>query len=370
VGTLAGGIAHDFNNILGIILGHATLLEHVVVDPAKFLKSREAIVNAVHRGASLVQQILTFARKTDVSIEAMNVNDVIVDLMRMLEETFPKTISFSLHLAPTAPLINADRTRIHQTLLNLCVNARDAMPEGGSLAISTHRTAGSRLRTRFPDASEHEYLCVRISDTGTGMDEATRQRLFEPFFTTKPIGKGTGLGLAVVHGIVKTHRGHIDVESTPGKGTAFRLYFPIPKTNHVSSGETHDVDGDLPHGTETILVVEDEQPMRDLARGFLEAKGYRVLSATDGEEALSVFAHQRGSISLVFCDMGLPRLDGAATFLKMKELAPDVRCILVSGYLEPEVKADLLRAGAKAFVQKPYTPPELLRSVREALDAP
>ncbi|MBM2840572.1 MAG: sensor histidine kinase response regulator, partial [Bacteroidetes bacterium] len=368
VGTLASGIAHDFNNILGIILGHATLLERISDDPAKFLKSRESIVTAVHRGASLVQQILTFARKTDVTFEPVNVNDTVTELVKMLQETFPKTITFSLQLAPTVPFINGDRTQLHQTLLNLCVNARDAMPDGGSLAIGTHRASGTRLRMRFPDACDSEFICVSVSDTGTGMDEATRQRLFEPFFTTKPTGKGTGLGLAVVHGIMKSHHGHIDVESEVGKGTTFRLYFPVPRTNHAAVETQQAMEDDVPGGSETVLLIEDEEALRELARGVLEARGYRVLLAADGEEAVQLYTEHRNEIAVVISDMGLPRMDGAGVFQRIKDINPAVKFILVSGYLEPEIKADLLKAGAKGFVQKPYTPLGILKQMRDVVE--
>ena len=367
VGTLAGGIAHDFNNILGIILGHATLLDRVPDDPSKFLKSRDSIITAVQRGASLVQQILTFARKTEVSFQPVNVNETVAELVKMLEETFPKTISFSLRLAPGVPLINADRTRLHQTLLNLCVNARDAMQEGGQLSIVTGRITGSEMRKMFPDVREKEFLCVTVEDTGTGMDETTRRRLFEPFFTTKPTGKGTGLGLAVVHGIMESHQGHIRVDSELGRGTSFRLYFPVPDLGPDARKAAEKKESETIGGKETILFIEDEAELRDLVRTLLESKGYRILTASDGEEALQVYESHRRDIALVISDMGLPKMGGDEVFRRMKIIEPDVKMILASGYLEPDRKADLIKTGALGFVQKPYLPADFLGIIRQTL---
>jgi PAS domain S-box-containing protein len=368
IGTLAGGIAHDFNNILGIILGHATLMEQVNGDPSKFLKGRDAIITAVQRGASLVQQILTFARKTEVLVEPVNLNETVIELVKMLEETFPKTISFSLKLAPKVPLVNADRTQLHQTLLNLCVNARDVMPEGGLLSMSTERIAGTLVQTRFPGAPEDAYVRVSVSDTGTGMDDVTRGRIFEPFFTTKPIGKGTGLGLAIVHGIMKSHHGYVDVESKLGNGTTFSLYFPSLQENHEAHQVGKKKESEVAGGRETILVVEDEEVLCDLVRVLLESKGYRVLTANDGEEAIRLYRAHHEDVALVLSDMGLPQTSGEDAFLQMRTVNPDLKTILVSGYLEPEVKARLLKAGARGFVQKPYVPLEVLEKIRETLD--
>lgn len=368
VGTLAGGVAHDFNNILGIILGHATLLDQEVGNSAKFLKSRDSIIAAARRGASLVQQILTFARKTEISFETVNVNDTIADLVRMMEETFPKTISFSLRLCADAPHIEADRTRLHQTFLNLCVNARDAMPEGGTITISTDRLVGRHLPPGTAGSGAEEYLCVRISDTGVGMDASTQRRIFEPFFTTKPEGKGTGLGLAVVDGIMKSHAGYIEVESEPRRGTTFLLYFPVSSNVHRSTGQQQSPFGSARGGSETILLVEDEEALLDMVRGLLELKGYTVLVASNGEEALRLYSQRRREIALVVSDMGLPKLDGGNLYLQIRAANPEAKVVLVSGYVEPDTKAALLNKGVRAFVQKPYVPQEILKQVREVLD--
>ena len=368
IGTLAGGIAHDFNNILGIILGYVSRLERGRLEPEKLSSSLEALRKASQRGAELVRQILTFARKTDVLLESVNLNDTIAELTKMLSETFPKTVSFSLKLDRTLPSIVADAGQIQQCLLNLCVNARDAMVNGGTLTISTRIAPGEEMAKKFAEAESRPYACIDVEDTGSGMDEATRARIFEPFFTTKELGHGTGLGLSVVFGIVNGHHGFIDVESTPGRGTAFRLYFPIPPGfKQGTAGQSKQKEA-IKGGTETILVVEDEEILRELVKGSLEEKGYTVLAAEDGVEALNIFTQQRERVALVLCDMGLPKIGGWDAYKIMRELSPQVNVIFASGYLDPGLKAEILKGGAKDFIQKPYEPDEVVKRIRAVLD--
>jgi PAS domain S-box-containing protein len=368
IGTLAGGIAHDFNNILGIIIGHAGLLRRLGADPDRLAKSVDAIHTAVERGAGLARQILTFARKTDVLFEPVLINDLVTEIVTMMGETFPKTITIEHRLEPNIPSVNADRTQIHQTLLNLCVNARDAMPGSGTVSIATARVAPAALRGRFPSVGDADYLCMSVSDTGMGMDEATKQRIFEPFFTTKEKGKGTGLGLAVVYGIMQSHDGFIDVKSAPGKGTTFSLYFPIPFHREMVDKRTEPKLEDAPGGSETLLIIEDEEMLRQLLRMVLEAKGYKVLTAADGEEGLAMYQLHRREITLILSDIGLPKLGGDDVFLNLKRLNPKVKVILASGYIDPEVKSRLIEAGANIFIQKPYVPYEILKSIREEIE--
>lgn len=368
IGTLAAGIAHDFNNILSIILGHAFRLERLTNDSGKLSERVQAISRAVDRGSRLVQQILTFARKTDVSFEQINLNETITELARMLEETFPRSIELSLQLDSQIPLISADRTQLHQTLLNVCVNARDAMPEGGTIAIKTWQVAGAKMREHFPDATADAYLCVQVSDTGSGMDERVRQRAFEPFFTTKEKGKGTGLGLAVVYGIIKSHEGFVDFESETGRGTTFFLYFPVWARPKGISEPGMKTPSHAVGGKETILIVEDEAMLREVIKSTLESSGYRVLTAADGEEALELYLSKKKEIGLVFSDIGLPRMSGGDLFAKLRENNPDAKVILAGGYLEPHEKSNLLKRGAKYIMQKPYPHDEMLRRIREVLD--
>jgi len=368
IGTLAGGIAHDFNNVLGIILGYASLLERTADDPEKLTRSTQAIGKAVQRGAGLVRQILTFARKTEVSIEQLNLNDSVRELARMLEETFPKTIEISLELQLNDPFIDGDRTQIHQTLLNLSVNARDAMPEGGTLSFRTKKTHGANLSRHYPEAMDGEYIQLSVSDTGTGMDETTRRRIFEPFFTTKELGKGTGLGLAVVYGIMKSHQGFIDVESEPGRGTTFHLFFPIPKRQSATAEADTAQGQEAVGGSETVLIVEDEELLRELLESLLESKGYTVLKASDGADAIEVYTKHQEQIGLVLTDVGLPKLGGSEVFFRLRALNPQARILLASGYLEPALREKLAQAGANGFVQKPYVPVEILKLIRATLD--
>lgn len=370
IGTLAGGIAHDFNNILAIILGHVGVMKRVSINPEKQAQSLSIVEKAVERGTGLVRQLLTFARKTEPLLESVNVNELIRDLVKLLTETFPKNIELSLQLEEEVPVITGDTTQINQVLLNLSVNARDAMPMGGRISFSTEKVSGTTAKGRFIDAFAEYYVLVTVRDTGVGMDEATRKRIFEPFFTTKGWGKGTGLGLAVVYGVIGAHHGHIEVESGAGKGTAFHIYFPIQPRGLEAFEEKKQQVEDVPGGSETLLVVEDEEILRELVKELLLEKGYTVLAAGDGEEALSIYKQNPAGIHLILSDMGLPRLAGYDLFHELKSLTPNVKVILASGYLEPDVKSEALKSGVKDFIQKPYLPDELLRRIRAVLDSP
>jgi CheY-like chemotaxis protein len=293
-----------------------------------------------------------------------------MEIVTMMGETFPKTITVEHRLEENLPSINADRNQVHQTLLNLCVNARDAMPSRGIISIRTRRLDRSALPDTFRAGHDAAYVCISVADTGMGMDEATKQRIYEPFFTTKERGKGTGLGLAVVYGIMQSHNGFIDVESAPGKGTTFHVYFPVASREEgLCSNVKSDVD-EGPEGTEMILIIEDEEMLRELLRTTLEGKGYKVVCAVDGEEGLDVYRVHREEIALVLSDIGLPRLAGDEVFLTLKRMNPGVKVVLASGYLDPELKSRLLGVGASGIIQKPYVPSEILRRIREELDRP
>ena len=370
LGTLAGGIAHDFNNVLGIILGYTSVLEETKADPKKSSRSIAAINKAVQRGAALVRQLLTFARKTDTLFESVRLNEVILELAGMLEQTFPRTIQVSSHLEKEIPSITGDGNQLHQALLNLSVNARDAMPSGGTLTFTTRALMGAEVRRRFPEAQRKKYVCISVADTGIGMDKPLLARAFEPFFTTKEEGHGTGLGLAVVYGIVASHHGFIDVESQVSRGTTFHLYFPIPERNiQVPLIAAEQPQGQAAGGTETLLVVEDEEMMLDLLKNILAGKGYRVMTAKDGAEAIEVYTQHKDQIDLVLMDMGLPKLSGAEVLKKLQGVNPKVKVILASGYVSPHMKSEVLKAGVKHFVQKPYIPQEILRHIRKVLES-
>jgi CheY-like chemotaxis protein/phage host-nuclease inhibitor protein Gam len=366
IGTLAGGIAHDFNNLLGIITGYTEKLKTIPLSEADRLNSIHAIEVAASRGAGLVRQILTFARKTEISLEAAQVNDIVRELSRMISVTFPKTIVISLKLDPSMAPLLVDANQLQQSLLNLCVNARDAMPQGGTLTLETSMTEGAKLSKRFPEAEMRPYASVSVTDTGIGMDETTRARVFEPFFSTKGLDRGTGLGLAVVYGIVNNHKGHIEVESLPGKGSTFRIFLPV-SANEAIPGETES--GDSGNVTPThpnvgpILFVEDEELLLELTVTTLESHGYEVLSARNGLEALEIFQREQTRIQLVLSDLGLPKLGGLELLQKIKSLAPDVRMIITTGYVPPEVRTKLTSAGAAEILEKPYKIADLLKAV-------
>lgn len=368
IGTLAGGIAHDFNNILGIILGYATLLKGNPVDQKKLDEALESVIKATERGAGLVRQLMTFARKSEIVFEPVNVNSIVEELKTMLAATFPKTIAFTLKLAPDLPLVTADAAQIDQMLMNLCVNARDAMPSGGMLSIITENVHAAALAGRSAPARSDRYVAVHVADTGVGMDEETRKRIFEPFFTTKEHGKGTGLGLATVYGIVRGHNGFVEVDSRPGEGTTFHIYLPVENEQPNVPKARQGASVPVPTGTETILVVEDEGMFVNLVTSLLTTHGYHVLVAGTGREAVEVYRNHAKEIALVVSDIGLPELDGKNAYLRMREVNPQVRVIFVTGYLDEREKTDLLQMGAYAVLRKPCAPEELLRTIRAAID--
>jgi PAS domain S-box-containing protein len=375
IGTLAGGIAHDFNNILGIIQGYLASLEEPILDREKLSHNLDAIRRMVARGTGLVGQLLTFARPAGAQLENVDVNETISDLSRLVSDTFPKSVHFDLQMGKNVPHVLADSSQLQQTILNLCLNARDAILEGldserseGVLSIETGVVLGSEIIGRFPGASHDRYVTISVTDTGTGMSDATKSRIFEPFFTTKGPGKGTGLGLAVVYRIVSTHRGFIEVESAQGSGTSMRLFLPAT----IGSPEipaAYPAEETTPQGLgETILLVEDEETLLTLLQTLLEENGYRVLIAKDGQEAMDVFRDHQAEISLVLSDMGLPKLGGWEVLQKMKEVDPRVKCILASGYLDPDLKLEMIKDGAVDFVQKPYVPHLILTRIRSTID--
>jgi PAS domain S-box-containing protein len=368
LGTLAGGIAHDFNNILGIILGYTTRLEDWKKHPEQMPEAIKVIRDAVGRGAALVQQLLTSARQTGAHFAPLDLNTLVQELERMLGATFPKTIHFVLHLQPNLPLAKADRGQIHQVLLNLCVNARDAMPNDGRITLETGVSDGEELRENFTGVIAERYVFVRVSDTGTGISKSIKPHIFEPFYTTKERGKGTGLGLSVVYGVVNNHRGFVEVESEPGEGTTFTIHLPLGSVADAAV-EDGSVSGPKERAR-TIMLVEDEEMLRDLGVMMLESDGYRVIAAKDGIEAVEMFENHADEIGLVVCDLGLPRLGGRDVFLRMKEIKPSVRAIVASGYLEPALRSEILRAGVLDTVQKPYDFREMMEKIRSVIGEP
>ena len=368
LGTLAGGVAHDFNNILNIILGYASTM----VGDARSSNLSDGLTvirQAAERGAALVQQLLTVAHKNPMEFEPVDVNNQVHDLATLLHETFPKTITVVIDGDPGLPLIAADPNRLHQALLNLAVNARDAMPDGGTLTFKTGILSGVELKKRFPRAEISDYISIAVTDTGTGIEPSLRERIFDPFFTTKEHGKGTGLGLTVAYGIVGSHDGFIDCTSAGGHGTTFHIYLPLRRVeSYREPAVSSPVNGRNPQPERAwVLFVDDEAPQAELMKNFLENHGYRVLVAQDGIEAVSLFSRHKAEIDVVVLDLGLPRLGGWEAFLRMKQEDPGVKAIFASGYIKTEVKAEMMRHGAAAIIHKPYLPEELSEQVIAAL---
>jgi two-component system, cell cycle sensor histidine kinase and response regulator CckA len=367
LGTLAGGIAHDFNNLLQIMLLSISNLKRKPVDETKITKVIEISTTTIDRGKKLIQQILTFARKSDVQFESVNINTAIEDVIKLLSETFPRSITLNTSFEASLPEVMADPNQLHQVMINLCVNARDAVVQNGSILLKTELVNGWDVKKSFPDAQEERYVCISVTDTGCGMNEKIRGRIFEPFYTTKEQGKGTGLGLAVVYGIVTAHKGFIDVQTTVGVGTTFLLYLPVPRiSDHhdkkVISGLT-----ELHSGSGTILLVEDEKIISQAISTLLESYGYRVIAAFDGYEAIEAFERQRDTISLVVMDIGLPKLNGWEAYEKIKSIKSDVKVIMASGYLDPKAKSERRINGSEEFIKKPYNPEELLIAIDRML---
>lgn len=368
IGTLAGGIAHDFNNILQILLVNTSSMRRAYNDKEKIEQIADINTGAIKRGSRLVQQILTFARKAEVLFEPVDSVQLIQDITKMLTETFPRTIKFSLRLTPELPPILGDHNQLNQVIMNLCVNARDAMPDGGTISIQTEIGQGWEVRKKFPEAEADLFVCIRVTDTGTGMDANTRERIFEPFFTTKEQGKGTGLGLAVVYGIVSSHKGFIEVASDVGVGTTFTLLLPASKDEVSISIPESTSTTNLPRGDETLLVVEDEDTLLQTITALLSGHGYKIISARDGFEAIEMFKKHKNDIDLIILDIGLPKLSGWDALAQIKEGTDDLKVIVSSGYLDPKLKSEKLGDGVSEYILKPYDPQQILLSIRRVLD--
>ena len=369
LGTLAGGIAHDFNNIISIISGHAAVLADKMKGHAQARAALHTINEAAERGSAMVRQILTFARKSEADFRSLHIQELVGELVKMLRVTFPRTIEISHSCPQDLPPVWMDPSQLHQALLNLCINARDAMAGTGKLDILTKLIDGGEIALRFPAAAGKRLVRIQIADTGVGMDEELRAHVFEPFFTTKGRGRGTGLGLAVVYGVVQAHKGFIEIESHPGRGTSFSLYFPVSERQAFLSFEEGAEGQPIAGGSETILLIEDEEDLRELLTTVLHDNGYGILVARDGLEALERYRRHRNDIRLVITDMDLPKINGAAVSRSILSDNPEARIILISGFVETALKDSILASGVREFMAKPYTMPQMLQAVRRVLDA-
>jgi two-component system cell cycle sensor histidine kinase/response regulator CckA len=369
LGTLAGGIAHDLNNVMAPILMAAQLLQRIPTDDEaeKWLK---IIETSVRRGRGMIKQVLTFARGVEGERCAIQVRHLIAELEKIIRDTFPRSIQIEANLPSDLRTIIGDSTQLYQVLLNLCVNARDAMPDGGRLRIE----AGNLLLEehdlrRQPDAKPGPYVVLTVSDTGTGISPQVIERVFDPFFTTKGVGQGTGLGLSTALGFVKSHGGFMNVYSEVGRGTEFKVYLPAQVT--AATRQPEEERPELPKGNgELVLVVDDEATILEMMKATLEAHGYRVLTAKDGTEAVASCAQHQKAISVVVTDMMMPLMDGPATIRALHKLDPAVKVIAVSGLMEDKKCAGLAETGATRFLEKPYTTEQLLHTLHEALTCP
>jgi two-component system, cell cycle sensor histidine kinase and response regulator CckA len=369
VGSLAGGIAHDFNNFLTVILGYSEILlsEMAGGDP-----SREPILRISQAGeqaAGLTQQLLAFSRRQVMQMRVVNLNELVRDYEKTFGRLLGEDIVLRSDLDPQLRPVKVDPVQMQQVLMNLAMNARDAMPQGGKLTFATRNvTIAADAAAEHSDLAPGDHVLLAVTDTGTGIDQATLPRIFEPFFTTKEVGRGTGLGLSTVFGIVKQSGGAVEVRSEPGQGTTFEVYLPACPAAAIDPMATKRLEK-IPSGPETVLLIEDEAAVRLLTADVLRKLGYHVLEAADGEEAIRVAEKTTRPIDLVISDVVMPHLGGRQASERIRELQPNVRVLFVSGYTDDAIVRHGVLQAETPFLHKPFTPPMLAKKVREVLDA-
>jgi two-component system, cell cycle sensor histidine kinase and response regulator CckA len=367
IGGLAGGIAHDFNNALGVILGWAQLGYEELPPGTPAREKFRMIREQAESAAGLTRQLLAFARRQIVKARNLDLNDLANQTRGLLQSVIGDQIEFTLSPAPTPQIIRADPSQIERVLVNLCLNARDAMPDGGRLVLTTRTVdIGEDFCRIHSYGSPGEYVLLSVSDTGVGMDSATLDRIFEPFFTTKEMGRGAGLGLAAVYGVVKQHGGFVNVYSEPGQGTTFRVYLPLS-----SAAPEKPEPAASPHpesGNETILVADDNEALRELACEALTSRGYHVIPAKNGQEAVTLFTANSKEIGLALLDVAMPLLNGRDAYSRMRALAPGLPVIFTTGHSAETASLESKIHEGAAFLQKPYDLETLHRIVRNTLD--
>ena len=366
IGTLAGGIAHDLNNVLSPILMSIDMLELKATDVSS-KKWLDVLRTNAERGGNMVRQVLSFARGVEGERVALQPKHLIKEIVKILKETLPKSIEIAFHIPDNLWIISADATQMHQVLMNLCVNARDAMPDGGLISINaTNMVVDENYARMHIEAKPGRFVVITVADTGPGMSAEIQSRIFEPFFTTKEMSKGTGLGLSTALTIVKSHGGFINVYSELHKGSQFSLY--LPALTSRDSAEASTLITDLPLGNgELILVVDDEESIREITRGTLETFGYQVLTASDGTEALAHYADRKNDIAVVLTDMVMPFMDGPATIRALKKMNSEVKIIAASGLTAGNKAGEGVLEGVEIFLSKPYTAEKLLKSLAQVL---
>ncbi|MEK7670161.1 MAG: PAS domain S-box protein, partial [Bacteroidota bacterium] len=366
IGNLAGGVAHDFNNILTSILGSTAIMKRKMRQQDQWYRLVDIIDTAAKRGASLTRQLLTFARKGNVQFRPVIVNDILQETLNLFERSIDKTIEVKKMLTNDICLINGDDGQIQQAVLNILINARDAMPDGGVISLQSERIDfGDHQPGAFSEARTGEYVAVSVADTGIGMTKDVQNRIFEPFFTTKDQGKGTGLGLSVVYGVINSHNGFVSVQSEPGVGSQFTLYFPLlEETDNIkrSLGQSK-----LLQGSESVLVVDDEKDVGEIIGGMLSNLGYKVTIVNSGKKAIALYRKKK-RFDIVVLDVNMPAMGGKETFLKLKEIDPDARVLISTGYSNQSAESSQVRDSVDGFLQKPYQLEELSKTMREVLD--
>lgn len=369
VGRLAAGVAHDFNNLLTVIQGNADMALYQNSQNAGVAKALDRIGEASRRAANLTRQLLTFSRKQTPQPKPLDLNEVINGATRLFKHLLPEDLILRFRFAPRLPIVKADPTMVEQVIMNLVVNARDAMPRGGELEIGTSyaEVDGAYLKNHSAEASPGHYVCLTVSDTGCGMDPATQASIFEPFFTTKELGKGTGLGLATVYGIVKQHKGWIEVTSEIGKGSRFKIYMPSGEPPERGSNGSNPLPS--PEARKTIMIVEDEPNVAELVRTVLQEDGYRILEAGDGLGALQVWNDNRGRIDLLLTDLNMPHgMSGVDLADNLRALAPELQVVYMSGGSPDGLMPQLQSGRDGVFLAKPFSPAHLQQTVRGRLN--
>jgi two-component system cell cycle sensor histidine kinase/response regulator CckA len=366
VGQLAAGVAHDFNNVLGVIMGYSELIGEDLDKDNPLLKYSEEIRHAAERAAGLTRQLLIFSRKEAVHAVMLDLNETVKNMDIMLRRLVDEKVEMTMAFEAQGGFIKADSGYVWQVLMNLVVNARDAMPDGGRLAISTRLAILDEVHA---GTNAGEYMVLSVSDTGIGMTQEVKARLFEPFFTTKPLGKGTGLGLATCHNIIQLCGGRIEVDTVEGQGTTFNVFFPRVEAPCPVPASSATKTGPLRIVSETLLIVEDEPSLRHLAQGVLESRGYKVLTAPNGQDALRVAREHKGPpISLVISDVIMPRMGGKMMAEWLQTTNPDLKVLFTSGYTDDALTNQGVFDPMIAFLPKPYTPASLTQKVRQMLD--
>lgn len=367
IGKLAGGIAHDFNNMLTAIIGYGSLLKMRVEDDDELFQYVEQVLTSSEKAARLVQQLLAFSRKQIINPKPASINKLLKDVAKLMSRLLREDIEFTVMLPDTELTAVIDSVQIEQAIINLATNARDAMPDGGMLGIYADAVIiDDEFKKAHGYGKADSYALIIVYDTGMGMDEETRKRIFDPFFTTKEVGKGTGLGLAMVYGIIKQHNGYINVYSEPGRGTTFKIYLPLVKSAAI---EEHQPLISRPErGHETILIAEDRTDVRDLIKTVLENFGYTVITAVDGGDAINKFNEHKANIDMLIFDVVMPKKSGKEAYKEIHKIKPDIKCLFMSGYTADIInKKEMLEEGIE-FISKPLSPHDILKKVREILD--